>query len=182
MKRISIATSKQRLRKGWRHIRGCRLFLSCVTCSWLASAKAVESFFPSIKAGKWSFKARSIRGWTAEYLMTGLLKKYQQGLFIKTSSVVTDENVQTVLLSFLRELNDEDRHPESLRNYCNDKLFKEIPNAPASISLRTAARWLRYLGFKPKLQTKGFYTDGHNRQNVTVRMSSYLPWRNMRRE
>lgn len=139
-----------------------------------ASAKAVESFFPAIKAGKWSFKARSIRGWTAEYLVTGLLKKYQQGRFIKTSSVVTDENVQTVLLAILREMKDEDRHPESLRNYCNEILFKEVPNAPVSISLRTAARSIWDLN--PKCKSKDIILTIITVRTslTTVKMSSYL--------
>ena len=40
-------------------------------------------------------------------------------------------------------------------------------NAPDAISTKTSARWMKFLGFNPKLQTKGYYTDGHNRADVT---------------
>ena len=51
-----------------------------------------------------------------------------------------------------------------------------VPNAPNTISTRTAARWMNFLGFYPKLQTKGSYTDGHNRPDVTeYRDKVFLP-------
>jgi hypothetical protein len=73
-------------------------------------------------------------------------------------------------------MKDEDRTPENFKILCEKTLFKEIPNAPDTISTRTAARWMKFLGFSPKLQTKGYYTDGHNRADVTAyRDKVFLP-------
>ena len=54
--------------------------------------------------------------------------------------------------------------------------FKKIPNAPNSISVRTAARWMKFLTFQPKLQRKGYYKDGHNRPDIVeYRDNEFLP-------
>lgn len=53
----------------------------------------VESHFTKIKTGKWSYKSRCVRSCTTEYLQTGIFKKYKQLQHIKTSSIITEENV-----------------------------------------------------------------------------------------
>jgi hypothetical protein len=106
----------------------------------------------------------------------GEIVKFKSGKHIKTSSVITDEHVKAILLEQLREMTDEDRTPENFKILCEKTLFKEIPNAPNTISTKTAARWMKFLGFNPKLQTKGYYTDGHNRPDVTeYRDKVFLP-------
>lgn len=101
---------------------------------------------------------------------------FRQGLHIKTASIITDENVQAMFLIHLREMRDECRTPENFMKDCNNTLFKRIPNAPAIISLNTATRWMKFLGFHPKLQKKGYYTDGHNRKDVIeYRDNEFLP-------
>jgi hypothetical protein len=67
-------------------------------------------------------------------------------------------------MSELCEMKDVHRSPDTFQRLCNETLFKKIPNAPEKIILSTAARWLKFLGYNPKLQQKGYYTDGHNRQ------------------
>jgi transposase len=101
---------------------------------------------------------------------------FQQGLNIKTSSIITDEHVQSFLLSHLRLMKDEDRTPEKFRDMCNHELFSKISNAPESISIKTSCRWMKFLGFKLKSMTKGYYTDGHNREDVAeYRDEVFLP-------
>ena len=73
-------------------------------------------------------------------------------------------------------MKDEDRTPENFKILCEKTLFKEIPNAPDAISTKTSARWMKFLGFNPKLQTTGYYTDDHNRADVTeYRDKVFLP-------
>ena len=103
---------------------------------------------------------------------------FQQGLNIKTSSIITDEHVQSFLLSHLRLMKDEDRTPEKFRDMRNQELFCKISNASESISIKTACRWMKFLGYKLKSMTKGYYTDGHNREDVTeYRDEIFLPRR-----
>ena len=101
---------------------------------------------------------------------------FRQGLHVKTASIITDENVQALFLVHLREMKDEFRTPENFMKDCNESLFKRIPNAPSTISLSTSTRWMKFLGFNPKLQQKGYYTDGHNRSDVVdYRDTVFLP-------
>ena len=64
---------------------------------------------------------------------------FQQGINIKTSSIINDEH--------------ENRTPEKFRDDCNKILFCKIPSAPESISVKTASRWMKSLGFISKQQT-----------------------------
>lgn len=123
-----------------------------------------------------SYKARSIRGWASHYLQTGELRIFQQGKFVKTASVITDEHIAIILRNRLREMKDEDRCPILFQELLNNSLLAEIPNAPRSISVKTATRWMYFLGFQPKKQRKGYYTDNHNRNDVVqYRDKVFLP-------
>ena len=48
------------------------------------------------------------------------------------------------------------------------------PNYPRFISVRTATRWLRKLGFRIITHKKGSYVDGHERSDVVEYRSKYL--------
>jgi hypothetical protein len=61
--------------------------------SKMKASRAVASMLYQKSEAK-SFKATSIRHCAKEYLVTGSLVKYTQGKFVKTSSVIFDENVQ----------------------------------------------------------------------------------------
>lgn len=121
-----------------------------------------------------SFKARSIRHWADVYLVTSELVKFQQGLNAKTKSVITDENVQQIFKTELRAMKDVDRCPKSFKNILEERLLCTVPNGPKKLSLETARRWMIYLGFKSTKQGKGYYTDGHNRPDVTDHRVKFL--------
>ena len=102
------------------------------------------------------------------------MQMFRQG--IKSSSIITNENVQAIFMVHLRGMEDENRTPEILMRDCSNDLFKKIPNAPNSITARTAARWIQFLSFHPKLQREGYYTDGHNRKDIVeYRDDVFLP-------
>lgn len=66
---------------------------------------------------------------------------------------------------------------QSFTAYVNDTLLPSSflpPNFPRQISLRTAIRWLHYLGFKPRNHKKGVYIDGHEREDVVKYRKTYL--------
>ena len=83
---------------------------------------------------------------------------FRQG--IKSSSIITNENVQAIFMVHLRGMEDENRTPEILMRDCSNDLFKKIPNAPNSITARTAARSIKFLSFHPKLQREGYTPTG----------------------
>ena len=128
------------------------------------------------KNARSSYKARSIRGWAKLYLQTGEIRKFQQGKNVKTASVITDEHIAHILRNYLRAMKDEDRCPKTFQELLNGSVLNDIPNAPRRISMKTATRWMYFLGFQPKKQRKGYYTDNHNRDDVVeYRDKVFLP-------
>jgi hypothetical protein len=67
------------------------------------------------------------------------------------------------LRTYLRAMKPEQRYPSTFMEALNTKLLKEIPHAPATVSERTALRWMNKLGFFKTKATKGWFTDGHER-------------------
>ena len=104
-----------------------------------------------------SYKATLVRNWATEYLITGNLVKYKQGKFVKTSSIIFDEHVQQRFKSELRNMKDEDRTPKTFHALLVNKLFHELDNAPQTISVNTAYRWLLFLGISPTTQNGNYY-------------------------
>jgi transposase len=102
------------------------------------------------------------------------LPQFKGGKNIKTTSIITDENVQSLFRATLRSMKDEDRTPKSFCEILNNDLLATIPNAKTSVSVETARVWMIYLGFKATLQGKGYYTDGHNRADVVTYRREFL--------
>ena len=66
---------------------------------------------------------------------------------------------------------------QSFCQWVNDHLLPSQnlpPELPRSISVRTATRWLRRLGFRPQSHKKGTYVDGRERADVVASRSKYL--------
>jgi hypothetical protein len=124
--------------------------------------------------GSECYKARSIRYWAEEYLKTGELVTYKQGKHAKVYSIITDENIKHQFRVHLRKLNDNDRTPLKFQFDLNEKLLREIPRAPAKVCVETATRWMRYLGFDAEKASKGWFTDGHERDDVVADREQFL--------
>jgi hypothetical protein len=123
-----------------------------------------------------SYKSTCIRVWSKEYLLTGKLPSFRQGLHPKHESIVCDEHVKTRLQVHLRSLKPNKRTPLQLCTDYNAGLLSDLSHAPSSIGLRTAYRWMRYLGFSPDRAKKGYYSDEHNRPDIIAyRDNEFLP-------
>ena len=75
----------------------------------VASAKCTINVYKN--GGTKNYKARSVRFWADQLLLTGSFPEYKQGQNIKTNSIVTVEATQIGLSSALREMIDTDRTP-----------------------------------------------------------------------
>ena len=85
------------------------------------------------KKGATSYKARSVRFWAARFLLTGEMVTYKQGQHVKTKSVIADEHVQMKLKNHLRSISDAERTPTRFMQDLNNKLLREIDNAPFKV-------------------------------------------------
>lgn len=123
-----------------------------------------------------SYKARSIRQWADQYLEMGEFQKYKQGQHVKTFSVFNDETNRKMIHSYLRELTDEERTPLVFMEHCNkpDGLLSKFKDAPRSICYDTAKRWLISLGFNATTASKGWFTDAHERPDVSASRVKFL--------
>jgi hypothetical protein len=142
-----------------------------------ASQKTTERAADPRGAYFTSFKATCIRRWADGFIATGALPSYRQGKHIKTQSVFTDEPFQDRCRLYLRGLKDENRTPKEFVKGLNDPvdgLLKQIPHAPAAISVKTATRWMRCLGFNIEKASKGWFSDGHERDDVVQYREEFL--------
>ncbi|KAH9912604.1 uncharacterized protein B0H18DRAFT_889682, partial [Fomitopsis serialis] len=70
---------------------------------------------------------------------------------------------------------------EDLVHYLDRPDVKERWNTKKTISLATAQRWMKRLGYRWKVTPKGQYSDGHERDDVVAyRQGTFLPrWKAM---
>jgi hypothetical protein len=152
-----------------------------------ASAETALAFYPmkgsglsalvrSAEQAKTCYKARSVREWGEEYLITGEFPEFKQGEHAKTFSIINNEMNRAELTSQLRSWSDADRTPDILMKRCNEPhgLLSKMNQAPSQISYSTAKRWMIELGFKPVTASKGWFTDAHERDDVVASREIFL--------
>jgi hypothetical protein len=162
---------------------------------WLR-LKMLVAFILYGKRQSTSYKARCIRRWVDEYCERGKLSEHKQGRHAK-KTIITDEDFGwTCCAEWLRSLKDEARTPEAYFHYLNDTFLPSLADGPSKISLSTATRWMRYLGFDKVKASKGWFTDSHERADIVrhrgqfleamaeveKRMDSYSQWRQLGRD
>jgi hypothetical protein len=62
---------------------------------------------------------------------------------------------------------------EKLRRYVNEFLLPQL-KISETISLSTAVRWLKKLGFSMRRVMKGIYVDGHERPDVVAARQEFI--------
>ena len=130
----------------------------------------------------WSYKGRSIRLWADYYLANYSFPVFKQGQHSKVESVIEDADIQVAFKSLLRSMNDSDRTPLAFQTKVNslsdddfsDDLFDVKEIKPQDISTKTAARWMKILGFFPTKASKGWFTDGHERPDVVEYREKFI--------
>jgi len=63
--------------------------------------------------------------------------------------------------------------PRLLQQHINGVIFPSL-GIKKEISEKTADRWLRKLGYQPRVYKKGIYYDGHEREDVIAYRAKYL--------
>ena len=90
----------------------------------VASAKCTINVYKN--GGTKNYKARSVRFWADQLLLTGSFPEYKQGQNIKTNSIVTVEATQIGLSSALREMIDTDRTPLKFQKLLTDPQTRHV--------------------------------------------------------
>ncbi|KAK3808340.1 MAG: hypothetical protein J3Q66DRAFT_354565 [Benniella sp.] len=112
--------------------------------------------------GRSPYFATRIRAWALELERFGELKS-KRGKHTRTNTLLADAEVRLELQSWLDSPEVRDRiSPELLRK----KVCKDWFNDEGGISLTTAKRWLKKLGWERSRTGPGLYDDGHERKDV----------------
>jgi transposase len=140
----------------------------------MAASIEVASVFFQASAQKDSYRAFAIREWASHYLRVGKLREFRRGKHVKTFTVITNEAVQQKLIAKIRNMKDIERSPENVKKKLDDEWLAGIQNAPDRVSVNTARRWMRFLGFAPGEHKKGYFVDGHEREDVIQHRIEFL--------
>ena len=121
--------------------------------------------------GKGLHAARTIRSMSNEYVACGDISLSRRGRHSKVQSTIDIPFVREAIQDFLdgrRRTN-----PTQLRFWLNSYLPDQ---GFGQVSMRTARRWLKYLGFTKHRRCKAVYFDGHERKDVVdYRQNEFLP-------
>ena len=110
---------------------------------------------------------RTVRNWTRRFESTGELPKSCRGYNQKITSLVYDEDFMTKCGEWLHVQTKNKRAPQLFQNYLNTELLPMITGAvKTSVSLSSATRWMKRIGYRYGMWKKAVYTDGHERDDV----------------
>jgi hypothetical protein len=139
------------------------------------STKISEVIFKKSKTS--SYKSQCIRNWAKFYRANKFLPIHHQGKHAKTFSFIHDEGNCELLRECLRAMPEAQRTPQYFLKKLKEEIFPSMGGlAPDEIDEKTAVNWMRYLGFDRVKGQKGYYVDGHERDDVVAyRNEVFLP-------
>ncbi|KAJ3780523.1 hypothetical protein GGU10DRAFT_397774 [Lentinula aff. detonsa] len=125
-------------------------------------------------AGKGQWLSRMIRQWTVSFCEDHTwVPLAQYGKF--NSSILEDEDIADDIRLHLQSLGKWIR-AEDIVHYVDTPEFRARLKVKKNISVRTAERWLKRMGYTWRNELKGQYANGHERQdNVCYRQDEFLP-------
>ncbi|KAG2214628.1 hypothetical protein INT45_003980 [Circinella minor] len=111
------------------------------------------------------YRARAIRSYAKEYLRFGKISPHQQGKHIKQLSLLSDEDVKTAAIQWLKNTKPEKRSMPELLKYINNIIVPDRYALPGHISSSVLHNYLNEWGYTYRVN-KRIYFDGHERNDV----------------
>lgn len=124
-------------------------------------------------AGRGLWHARRVRQWLKTFIKSGRLPLNNYGWW--NLSVLEDEDVAEEIKLYLQE---QGKYitAENIVRFLNKEDVRTRLGISKSISVRTGRRWLRRMGYRWRLEPKGQYFDGHEREDVVhYRNHEFIP-------
>ena len=117
--------------------------------------------------------ARSLRRWARAYIANRTLPTQGYGMW--SSSVLENDGLQQDLCTYLQSKGKYIRS-QDIVDYLDDMENRARFMLKKGISLATAKRWMKILGYRWGKGPTGQYVDGHERADVTAyRQGKFLP-------
>lgn len=123
-----------------------------------------------------SYRARTVRDWSDSFVKHSELPRLSQGKFQKTKSLIDDEDVQSVCVSYIRSLKAGQIDSRSFMKWINENLETECAlEYNVTVSERTARNWLFKLNLHYEEYRQGStYVDGHERPDVVRYRNNFV--------
>ena len=112
------------------------------------------------------YRARAIRTWLHSFLRTGKLPLCLAGRY--NSSILNDEDIVEGIQLHLVEIakNGYIRAQDIVDHVATPEVQRELGSKSRGITVRTAQRWLKTMGWCYGKKKKGMYIDGHEWKDV----------------
>ena len=137
---------------------------------WIQASEAV-----ALSEGKAARYGKDMRRWCQAFILDHqTLPRNMHGVW-KTSVLHSDEDLKLSIIAHLQGLGKYFSATDLLK-YINTPEILDRLGRSKKLSLRTAQRWLKLVGFRWRKEAKGMYSDGHERQDVVdFRQKVFLP-------
>jgi hypothetical protein len=112
------------------------------------------------------YRARAIRTWLHNFLRTGKLPLCLAGRY--NSSILNDEDIAEGIQLCLVEIAKDGyiRAQDIVDHVATPEVQHELGSKSRGITVQTAQRWLKTMGWRYGKKKKGMYIDGHEREDV----------------
>ena len=137
---------------------------------WIRASEAV-----ALSEGRAAQYGRDMRRWCQTFILDHhTIPRNMHGAW-RTSILYSDEDLKLSIIAHLQGLG-KYFSASDLLNFLNTPDILDRLGRTKKLSLRTAQRWLKLLGFRWRKEGKGMYSDGHERQDVVdFRQQVFLP-------
>ena len=162
--------------------RDVRRMLSVILMESFKKKQKMQVVSAATEAGSiMGYNERTVRKYRDEfYLNKGELEETKRGKYARFC-IYHDEEINRKAAAWVRENAFQKGAPNmtaySFCEWVNNNLLPAShlpPQYPRLISVSTAIRWLKHLGFKPRSHKKGVYIDGHEHDDVLKHRKSFL--------
>ncbi|KAJ7309359.1 hypothetical protein DFH08DRAFT_1050065 [Mycena albidolilacea] len=153
-------------------VRFLRLYKASGYEGWTLHSESVAT--ASGKSGSKTWLGRKIREWCIDFCADNKkIPSHMYGRF--NSSILLDEDIAGDIHIHLQSLGKWVTAKDIVR-YVATPEFQARLRIKRKISICTAQRWMKKMGYRWKREPKGMYSDGHEREDVVAyRQNVFLP-------
>ncbi|KAJ7711523.1 hypothetical protein B0H16DRAFT_1251327, partial [Mycena metata] len=158
-------------------VRFLRLYKASGYSGWTLHSETVAT--STGKSGSKSYLGRKIRQWAIEFCEDNKkIPSHRYGQF--NSSILSDEDIAGDIHLHLQSLG-KFVSAKAIVQYVATPEFQARLSVKRKITIRTAQRWMKKMGYRWRKEPKGMYSDGHEREDVVhYRQNVFLPrWREL---
>lgn len=157
--------------------RFLRLYRASGFAGWTLHSETIA--VAAGKAGTKTWLGRKLREWCIKFCIDKRnIPEHKFGRF--NTSILADEDIAADIHLHLQSLG-KWVSAKQIVQYIRTPEFQARLRVKRNISVRTAQRWLKKMGYRWRQEPKGMYSDGHEREDVVdYRQNVFLPrWRDL---